>query len=454
LLWALCAVLAAAYYWYPMVLRLQRYDGTVDLAVYATALWRMAQGAWDPLIPFLGTTLWQRSVEPVLWLLAPICRVMDPVSVLVGMDVVTALGASVPLLWLHRKGVLSGSVTLLAVGLITCIPAVTRPLTQPGHPGAWAVFPMMCVGACARMGNGPGVLVWSLVLLAFGDRHGLAVLGLGLAALMTGKRRLAVGALVASMAMGILVIALKPSQTWVLVERLDQAGVLLAPYMTKYPWEEMKRTFLPLGALFLWVAVSRRKPDKLLMGMWIPLVAMRVLEPRWWEDHHVAIVAGCSLMMVLPLGSDVRVPRWVFPMTVVITTYWNGHLNLEQLAVFAGGPPRAVANEQRLHAVNAAMLHLEAHPDDGVLTMPHLLAFLATRPVVGLIGGSEQQEQTYRYVLVEKAGEDLGPLDRAAHDALITKWRSQPEVYAVVDTPYVLLLEGAFYGAKPRGERP
>ncbi|MHB8324913.1 MAG: DUF2079 domain-containing protein [Candidatus Dormibacteria bacterium] len=171
----------------------QRFALTSDYSAYHQAWWLIAHGQLDPFSTILGLPFWQNDFELFMWLLAPIGVVLSHGPVLLWLQDVCLVGAEmVAWRWMYEvtatRPVWQGRV-LAGVGLVLLL----------ANPWAWwsisfdfhmefVAAPFALLAAYDLAHERRRAWLWVVLTLLCGDAEATWVAGLGIGALLAGRR--------------------------------------------------------------------------------------------------------------------------------------------------------------------------------------------------------------------------------------------------------------------------
>ena len=207
--------------------------------------------------------------------------------------------------------------------------------------------------------------------------------------------------------------------------------------------------FIPVA---LWAWRQKWKPDQVWLSLLLPMIGIRFLGMAWRDQYGAPLMAAAALTL-LPLLLQRRPPAWVLIATglLLFTTNDNLFRNARR-AVFTPEvhPEECPATAPRLASLQRAWDVLAANPGGKVLLEGNLVANVAERDDIYMVGGPQPDDvHVYDLVLVEKPPRgNVRPITRERMEELITLWRSQPGTQVIIDDANVFLARGRFTAAR------
>ncbi|MBI5493473.1 MAG: DUF2079 domain-containing protein [Deltaproteobacteria bacterium] len=438
----------------PLWLRLDLSACSLDLAIYAQAMHRMARGEWNPFLSVRHVYAFGDHVDPVVLLGAPLTWVLPPAAAAILVEVSWVAAAPLPVLWLWRTGRIHGAAGVFAVGFLYFSPATNLATFNPVHPTTWAIFPMACLGAALVAGRVP--LAVGLAVFLFTFREEFPFAGVTLAAALAWRRhgRAAAVLLVVSLAWAAVAFVVRPAMMpteqyggRILGRLLDPAAVLADYTRGTYQLRQMLRLAVPLAPLAVWMWRRRLVPDPVLVAPLLPLLAIRALRPAWDGHYMPVVIAGLLLAALSAMRNRARPPAWVFALTTACCLVTNGDVLEANARSYLTGTRRYPRDPGRLASLARAREYLLQHDDGPVLAMANLTPGLVARRDVYQVEGSHPPGwRIFRYVFVEKLPRgDAWPIGAERYADLVRAWRAEPGTEVIIDDEHVLLARGRFH---------
>ena len=412
-----------------------------DLGIYSQALALLSPGNLNPWISGRQLHIFNDHFDPIILLAAPWTRLLPAWQVALLVESVLVALSVVPVWWLWRRGRLSASAAGLLSALVLLGPTTLSALRFPVHPTTWAMLPITWLVAALLERRTVLMLVALNLLFACKEEFPFVGLVLGVALLYRREWRPMAWVLALSVAWLALDFAVRPA----LLGPTEAYGPGLFAGVASHPWTYLVERLFAKGAasrigsilvviaplaLFAWR--TRRQPDWLVVSLLLPMLAIRFLGMAW-RFHYGAPVGAVAIMAFVPVLGTARVPRWLVVATTVLLISANVH-NLRFTAKMWGlpsnAPPRhCPADPARIAALDVAVNHLVTAPPGPALVEGNLVAHLAARPDVYMVGGLQREASTpYRYVLVEKPPHgDPYPMTGKRIEELLPRWRQEAQ---------------------------
>ncbi|RKG95666.1 DUF2079 domain-containing protein [Corallococcus sp. CA053C] len=454
LVWALVAVA-------PVWLQAARSCfSTYDLGIYSQALARLSFRDPNPWLSARQVHIFADHFDPVLWLARPLRELMPAMWAGLVAEAAFILLSIAPLVWLHARGLLDRASTVLLSAVLLFNAGTLAALIYPIHPTAWAMLPwsMLAVAYCLRR---TGWMLASLVLL-FACKEEFPFVGLMLAGglWLRGERRVALMVFTLSAAWLAFVFFGRSGWTGETVDYrtrlMPTPGQGLGGYLAERLAPKHLRRIGTLLAVFipvaLWAWRQKWKPDWVWLSLLLPMIGIRFLGMAWRDQYGAPLMAAAALTL-LPLLLQRRPPAWVLIATGVLLFTTNDNLfRNARRAVFAPEvhPEECPATAPRLASLQRAWDVLGANPGGKVLLEGNLVANVAERDDIYMVGGPQPDDvHVYDLVLVEKPPRgNVRPITRERMAELITLWRSQPGTQVLIDDANVFLARGRFTAAR------
>jgi hypothetical protein len=424
-----------------------------DLGIYAQALHQLSWTTPNPWLSVREVFLFNDHFDPILFALVPLKGLAHPAQILIRVEMVAVLLATIPFFLLARQGRLSYPAALFAAAFLMFSLPMTRALYYPAHPGSWAIAPLSFSCYFLVMGRlTPALLCFSVTLFC---KEEFPVAGLALASGLFWLRRWSEGFkfLFLSIFWGILAFGLRP----LLIGPAPQyTGELMTGQglMALFGGDALRQLAgilgafaAPFGLLWFWVRkqLTWREPDFRLFGLlFLTMFAVRFVG-GWWANHRSAPLLVPFLFLSLPLlraGGGLSSKRWALLFFLLFAWSWNPLQKAAKTWVGTSWKAHCPLQEDRKKNLSAAVNYLLQHSDGKALVQGHLLPALVERDELSHLGASSVPEGEVRYLLVEKM--PLGnpwPWNEAELSQALERWRGHPEVELVLENEHALLLK-------------
>lgn len=198
--------------------RYDRYNLSIDFAVFHQAWHQIAHGDLSPQSTILGYPYWRAHFELVMWLLAPLHWIFRPGILLLWLqDAATVAAEGVALWWAadilerrRQEGVPDWAVAVLlaTAGVLAAVnPWIYVASGQDLHLQAFAVLFAVLAARDLWSGRLRRGAVWIALTLTTGDVSGTYVAGIGLSVLLADRRRWRLGLCVLGAGVGWIALA-------------------------------------------------------------------------------------------------------------------------------------------------------------------------------------------------------------------------------------------------------
>ncbi|HET7904764.1 MAG TPA: DUF2079 domain-containing protein [Candidatus Eisenbacteria bacterium] len=461
------AGLLAAVILVPVWLRaaLHRYHNS-DLGYFAQALRSIRWDDLNPYLPARDLRLFGDHFDPILLLLAPLARLMEPVHAALAIEHAFALLAPLPILAVARRNPALAGFGYAATSYLLFNRAILLAIGFPVHPTAWAATFIIALAAGLMLRKTWLQVSAALWLMACKEEFPFAVGALGVGLLFRrDQRRPGTILLALALAWGIAAFALRP----VLVgATADHAARILGPLRTE-PLETivarlrslhyvkpLLQCLIPLSPVILWRIRRRLPPAWPFLLALAPLLGIRLVGDAWGL-HYMPPVA--ALLAAALLGPDLAgFPRkyafavGALALLVSMGPITKGFAEYRSFGELASPRMAAIADARRL---------LLAEPGGAALIHGNLGPTLSSRPNVFAIGGWQEASAPpirYRFFLAETPPHgNPWPRTHADVSALIAAWRADSAVKVLRDDSLVFFAERlgadrAWDPGKARGE--
>jgi len=430
-----------------------------DLGIYSQALYRLSLSDLNPWLTVRETKIFNDHFDPILLLVAPAAKIFEPATVAVIAELLFVLASPLPFVWLFRAGRLSASVTALGIVVLLWNRGVGNALQFPAHPTTWAILPMSALAAAIALDRRWWVLLTCTALFLFKEEF--PFVGLMVAAIYLARREYRFALLIGAWSL-FWIVGVFSFRPWIVGPVHHHAADRFVSF--GQPLEGVKLALeglvsrpvlhaaLPLVPLMVWIAWGRHRASTPLLLLIVPLVAIRLLG-RAWGAHYLAPLMPVLIVGLLPIGSSIKVPRWVMLSTLVVLvsiSFGPWKRSVELLAWPTMGPPRPPAPE-RLASIESGRQYLLAHQEGKALVQGNLIPLLVRRAELYQVAGSHNPaEHTFRYTFIEKPPfGDPWPVEYEDYRQLLAQWRSAPHTRVILDDAHVWLAEGVFHD-RPR----
>jgi uncharacterized membrane protein len=419
-----------------------------DLGIFAQALHAIRPGNLNPFIPALNIRLFCDHFDPILILVSPLAKGLEPAYAALLVEHVLILLMPLPVVLACRRNRKTTPFVCFAITYLLFNRGIMSAIAFPVHPTTWASFFMVALGVCVNKQRWGWVLPASILLMACKEEFPFVILMIGIG--LTCQKHFTIGMglmALASFWMGVA-FGIRP---WLLDHTHGYASRVLSPLLHAPAitiWERLRnigeakrllQSLLPLIPAAYWLLKQRSRPNWIMVIAAVPLLAIRFLDGAW-TFHYLAPVAPLLLLAA-------------WRPNVLSTLPWRyAALGIVIAALSASGPvSKAVAvyaninalNSDRLSSIAAARAHLLLNAHGGALVEGNLLPLLARRDNVFQIGGV-QPNQAYRFFLAEKPPMgDPWPMSHSDIDRLITEWRSDATVRVLRDDAHIFFAEDA-----------
>ena len=288
-----------------------------DLGVYAQAMHRIGPTDLNPWLSARRMHILNDHFEPILILVSPLAKVMDPAYAAMTVELTFVLLCPLPLLWLARRRLIAPGFASIGVLFLLLNRGIVSGVCSPVHPGTWAVLPIVMLGCSLFAGSRRGILLSILFLFLFREEFAFGGLMLGIAFYAHRRAGLGGALIAASVAWIAFVFWGRPL---LLGPVYDHAGSRFATFFASplagilspfSEWALSRRILemlLPLIPIAIWMRRERTGP--LWMALWflVPMIAIRTLGEAW-RIHYGAPVMAALLMALLPAGRIRSMPR-------------------------------------------------------------------------------------------------------------------------------------------------
>lgn len=326
--------------WWSTVL-VNRFALSKDFAAYQQAAYLIAHGHLNPFSTVLVERFWRNDTELIIWPLAVFVRLWPHLTALPWLQDLALVGAeAVALNWMceiaaaraRREGEIRLSVAIVALGVVLLIgnPWTAWTASFDVHLEPFVTLFTLCAARDLYTGRWR-TWIWVLLALACGSVGASYMLGLGVSAMLVGRRWLRQGAGLAGL--GALWIGLLQT-----IHGAQAAGVLEYNYLYTGHWggklakylsggniavQALEHPWRIVGALWrnkvnLWANLS---PGGLIGVVWLPLTFPVLLvaaegglsTPLFSRPGFQSIAVGplvalgtVALLAAIPVGSDRR----------------------------------------------------------------------------------------------------------------------------------------------------
>ena len=417
-----------------------------DLGIFAQALHAIQLENLNPFIPALNIQLFCDHFDPILILVSPFGKVLEPAYAALLVEHLLILLIPLPVVLAYRHNQNATPFVCFAITYLLFNRGIMSAIAFPVHPTTWASFFIVCIGVCVNKRKWGWVLLASILLMACKEEFPFVILMIGIG--LTCQKHFKIGvSLIALASFWILVaFGIRP---WLLDNTHGYASRVLFPLFQAPVTTILERLrnigearrllqcVLPLIPAAYWILKQRSQPNWIMVIAVVPLLAIRFLDGAW-NFHYLAPVAPLLLLAT-------------WRPNVVSTFPWPyAAIGITIAALAAFGPvSKAVTvytdvsdlSSDRLSSIDEARLHLLRNTNGAALVEGNLSPLLARRDNVFQIGGV-QPNQSYRFFLAEKPPKgDPWPLLHSDIDRRINEWRSNVKVCVLKDNAHIFFAE-------------
>ncbi|MCP3097843.1 DUF2079 domain-containing protein [Myxococcus sp. K15C18031901] len=427
-----------------------------DLGIYTQALARMSLAEPNPWLSARRVSIFNDHFDPILWTARLFVTLVPPMWAALTTEALFLLLAVLPLLWLHARGMMSRTATVLLAAFLLLTPSAVEALRFPVHPTTWSALPWVLAGVAFHLRR-RGLLFCALLLLfACKEEFAFAGIMVALALALRGERRFAlvVGTLSLVWLVGVYGVRpwlMGPSEDYRvrLTQGLDEGlahylSLRLAPtHLSRIG--TLLALFLPLG---VWAWRERLKPDWTWLLVLLPLLGIRFLGMAWRFHYGVPLMTA-ALMGFLPVLRARRLPAWVIVSSGVMLLVSN-EPNLRKLTRTLVSsrtyPDHCPGAPERLASISRGVETLTRNPEGLALLGSNFVSLLAARDEIYAVGGPQPDDgRIYTWVLVEKPPHgDAWPLTSTRLSELIDVWRGDAATHVLIDDANVFMARGRF----------
>lgn len=217
------------------------------------------------------------------------------------------------------------------------------------------------------------------------------------------------------------------------------------PYFNISIWRKILSLVIPLIPLSIWIYRKKIRPNWEILFILLPLIGIRFLMIKWTHHYGPPLCAGL-IFILLPFKSNLTLPRWIIPTTLVLLLALNGKPYKHASQYFAGTMDHCPSEKPRLESIDWAVAFLMKNKEGPLLAQSNLIPTLIKRGEI--YDHSPWQpvgENIYKYVFFEKP--PRGASDHISTEEvedLINHWRSVPQIRIIKDDEHVFLAQGQF----------
>jgi uncharacterized membrane protein len=412
-----------------------------DLGIFSQAVYHIGISNLNPFIPALNIPLFSDHFDPILVLVSPAARIMEPAYALLTIEHLFILLTPLPFVLAYRKDPYMQPLLIFAVVYILFNRGLLSAVAYPVHPTTWAGFFIVWVGTSVKRKQWGLLFLFSILLMACKEEFPFPVLMVGV--YLAWKRHYKIAAGIGLLAVAWLGVALFV-RPMLLEHTNDYASRVLAPLFSSpfsTIWDRiceidaaknLFRSILPLIPIIYWSIKNKSPINWCMLLMALPLLAIRFLDASW-GFHYLAPVTPL-LLMAFAVDAQSKMSWKVVLVSIFITFLAGSGPILRSLAAYGGIDD--LCGERR-NSIEDARRHLLENPEGRALVHGNLTPLLARRGDVFQFGGV-QPAQMYRYYLFEiPPSGDPWPLSHADVERSITEWRSNTNLTILKDNRHV-----------------
>lgn len=450
-LWILLGTAFALLVELPIWLNWSRYCfNNWDLGIYAQALARLSWADPNPWLSVREVKIFNDHFDPILFLIAPLAKWLDPALVALAADSLFVLAGAFAVAWAvgPRNRLLQWA--LVAVFLLSR--GTLGALTFPSHPTTWAVLPLVVLMGFAARESFRGVLAALLTLFLFKEEYVYVGVSLGLFYFFHRRpgpdyRKWGVTLIAVSAAWAAGVFLIRPK---LLGTTVGYTGSLLQPWLEN-PLGTLRERVLDFGIIKAWVEflvplapflyVAKKFQSRLnwaALAAMVPLFLIRLVAGKWSQHYGIALTACLVGLFFSATPSekalDVDTTRtqvfWrraslaALLIALLIQFPFFGKYSLK--TSLRGGLRHCPADPARGKELRDAQQSLSRFPESVIYAMGNLVPRLLQHGEVRHLGTNTSDLPSEFIVIVEKAPTgDPWPLGFEGLSRLRQGWEKQ-----------------------------